>query len=135
MINKATLLGRIGKKDTKEIKNGSTMTNLYIATSRKYKDSQGDSQVVTTWHNVNFFNKLSDIVSKYAHVGEMVYIEGEINNKQITKGEREGQWVYSVTGNEIKFIPTNKKKSDSDDPKPQDKSLPEAEFHDDMIPF
>jgi single-strand DNA-binding protein len=133
MINKATLLARIGKKDSKELKNGIMMATLYVATSRKYKDSKGESQETTVWHNVNFFNKLAEIVNKYAHVGDLVYIEGEINNKQITTGEKQGQWAYSVTGNEIKFLPTGRKKSDES--KADKKVIDETSFNDDMIPF
>ena len=133
MINKATLLARIGKKDHKELKNGSMMATLYVATSRKYKDSKGDAQEITVWHNVNFFNKLAEIVIKYAHVGELVYIEGEISNKQITQGEKQGQWAYSITGSEIKFIPSGKKKAAESDHKK--KELQKDDFEDDMIPF
>lgn len=128
MINKATLMGRIGKKDTKELKNGGSMTNLYLATSRKYTDSKGDQQVITVWHNVNFFNKLADVVKKYAHVGDLVYIEGEINNKQMVNGDNPGQWHYSVTGSEIKFIPTGKKKT-------EESNNSQENFEDNDIPF
>lgn len=111
MINEATLIGRIGKKDIRELKNGTEMATLYLATNRKWLDSSGVQQEQTVWHNVNFFNKLADIVKKYAHVGNLVYIKGEINHKQITKGEREGQWAYSITGSQLKLLPSGTKKA------------------------
>lgn len=112
MINKATLLGRIGKKDIKDIKTGGFMVNLYMATTKKYKDSTGEPHEVTTWHNVNFFHRLADIVKAYAHVGNLVYIEGEINNKKLEYGVNAGQYHYSITGSEIKFISASKKNGD-----------------------
>ena len=105
-------MGRIGKKDFKDLKNGGHLCMLSVATSRKYIDSQGQSQEQTTWHNVNFFGKLSEIVQKYGHVGELVYIEGEISNKKIDDGNGGSKYVYSIVGNEIKFIPSGKKREE-----------------------
>ena len=109
MINKAILLGRVGKVDTKTTKNGTLMANIYLATNRKWTDHSGQQQTFTTWHNVNFFDKLAEIVRDYVQVGNLVYIEGEINNKKIESGDKAGQYVYSVTANLIKLLPTGKK--------------------------
>lgn len=113
MINKATLLGRIGKKDFKDLKNGGHMCTLSIATSRKYMDSSGQRQEQTTWHNVNYFNKLAEIANKYANVGDLIYIEGEICNKKIEDGSGGFKFIYSITGSEMQFIPTGKKKEEA----------------------
>lgn len=110
MINEAILVGNVGKKDTKTLKNGTDITVLSIATTTKYMDSSGEKQVRTTWHNINCFSKLSDIVAKYVHVGDLIYIRGEINNKKIEQGERAGQYMYSITAQDIRFLPGGKKK-------------------------
>jgi len=117
MINKVTLLGRIGKKDFKPTKNGSHICMLSIATSRKYIDSSGQSKEITNWHNVNFFNKLAEIANKYANVGDLIYVEGEISNKKI---EENGvnRVIHSVIGSELKLLPNNKRDSQAA-PEPQ----------------
>src|SRR5260221_7147520 len=104
MINKATILGRIGKKDVKTLSNGTSVCKLSIATTKKYRDSQDEKQEVTTWHYVNAFNKLADIAAKYAHVGELIYIEGEMVSKKV-----DDKTYHSITASEIKLIPTGKK--------------------------
>ncbi len=109
MINRATILGRIGKKDSKETKDGQQMTKLSIATNRKHKDATGESKEQTTWHMVVLFNKLADISAKYAHVGDLVYIEGDINHRKIEDGEYAGRMVYSITAHAMKVIPTGRK--------------------------
>lgn len=111
MINKATILGRIGKKDYKPTKNGGHICMLSIATNRKYLDAQGQKREVTTWHNVNLFNRLADVGNKYAHVGDLIYVEGEISNKKI---EENGQSrvIHSIVGSEIKLIPSGKKQDE-----------------------
>lgn len=128
MINQAILLGRVGNKDTKQLKNNTNVTILSIATSRKYKDSTGQAKELTTWHNVSCFAKLSEIASKYVNVGDMVFVQGEIHNKKIETGERAGQFVYSLHASDIKFIPKGKSES-----KPAAKVT--NEFEDDECPF
>jgi single-strand DNA-binding protein len=136
MINEATLIGRIGKKDFRSLKNGSEVATLYIATSKKWLDDKGAQTEQTTWHNVNFFNKLADIVKRYAHVGGLVYIKGEINNKQITQGERQGQWAYSITASQLKLLPAGKKDNSQDNPiSAQQKAHESDKEYDDSIPF
>ena len=136
MINEATLIGRVGKKDIRTLKNGSEMATLYLATSNQWTDKSGVKQEQTTWHNVNFFDKLSEIVNKYAHVGNLVYIKGQINHKQIPEGEKKGQWSYSITANQIKLLPSNKKTEEEPTkvvkPSPSYNAVPEFN---DQIPF
>lgn len=132
MINYAMLLGRVGKKDNRTLKNGSEMTSLSIATSRKYKDSTGSSQEQTTWHNVSCFSKLAEVANKYVHVGDLIFVQGEIQHKKIEQGERAGQYAYSVHANEIKFVPSGKKQ-DSESKPNKEKSY--NQFEDDTIPF
>lgn len=121
MINEAILVGNVGKKDIKKLKNGSDLTLISLATSTRYMDSSGEKQTRTTWHNINCFNKLAEIAEKYVHVGDRIYIRGEINNKKIESGERAGQYMYSVTAQDIRFL-SNSKKND-DEPKPSNRQL------------
>lgn len=134
MINTAMVLGRVGKKDNKPLKNGGDMTILSIATSKKYKDSTGQSQEQTTWHNVSCFSKLSEIASKYVHVGDLVYIQGEIQHKKIESGERAGQYRYSINASDIKFIPKGNK-AESEPKQKKVKETTETPFEDDDLPF
>ena len=138
MINEAILVGHVGKKDTKTLKNGTEFTMLSVATTTRYVDSKGEKQQRTTWHNINCFNKLAEIAAKYVHVGNLIYIRGEINNKKIEGGERDGQYIYSVTAQDIRFFPSEKKKEAEDKPKTNSsKSSQWSEYDDlnDPIPF
>lgn len=139
MINEAILVGHVGKKDTKTLKNGTEFTMLSVATTTRYVDSKGEKQQRTTWHNINCFNKLAEIAAKYVHVGNLIYVRGEINNKKIEDGERAGQYIYSVTAQDIKFLPSGEKRKDAEE-KPKtnsSKSSQWSEYDDlnDSIPF
>jgi single-strand DNA-binding protein len=135
MINEAILVGHVGNKDTKTLKNGGEITVISLATSTKYKDSSGEKQVRTTWHNINCFSKLAEIAAKYVHVGDQIYVRGEINNKKIETGERAGQYIYSVTAQDIKFIQNAKKKDNESKPSQEKKKASYNDFDDSEIPF
>lgn len=142
MLNKAAIIGRIGKKDYKQIKNGSYMTTLSIATHRKFVDSQANKREETTWHTVTFFNKIADIANKYAHTGDIIYIEGEINHRKVLGKDNIERWVYSIVGSELKLLPQSRKKDNSEarNTQPENPKYPENNndvppFPEDMIPF
>ncbi len=134
MINVAMLLGRVGKKDTKQLKNGGEVTIMSIATSRKYKDSSGQYQEQTTWHNVSCFNKLAEIATKYVQVGDLVFVQGEIQNKKVKQGERAGQYIYSLHASDIKFIPKGTKGA-TQSKSSQENGNRSSGFQDDELPF
>lgn len=139
MQNIAILTGRIGRKETKALKKGGEMTVISIATTKRYTDASGERHVRTTWHNINFFNKLSDIVLEYAHVGNLIIVRGEICNQKIEHGERAGQYIYSVTADEVIFLPSGKKKDDGSNEIKKDEPIGtnsnSDEFDDSDIPF
>lgn len=126
MINKAILVGRIGKMENKAIRNGGELTTLSLATTRKWKDSSGDKQEATTWHRVNCFGNLASVSSKYAKVGDLIYIEGEIQN---SKSESDDKWYYSVTASSLKLLSPKIKDSPDSTNESNDIEL------DDDIPF
>lgn len=113
MINEAILVGHVGKKDSKVSKDGTSITVISLATKRKYVNSQGEKQENTTWHHVNCFAKLAEIAAQYVHVGDLIYVRGTINNKKIESGEKAGQYIYSVTAADIKFLRSANKSNNS----------------------
>lgn len=139
MINKCQLLGRVGKKDSKTLKNDTQLTNLSIATSKRYKDQQGNKQEKTTWHNVNLFGKIAEIAEKYVAVGDLVYIEGEMEHRKYTDKDGAEKMAFSINGNELKLLPKSKSSGDSNaSPAQQKKSSAQwqdEEFDDSEIPF
>lgn len=127
MINKATLLGRIGKKETRKLKNDKDVTTLHVATTKKWLNQEGALTEETTWHTVNCYNKLAELAEKYTHVGNLIYLEGEICIKK-KDFEGETRHYQSVTCTELKFIPGQKKQEEGEEPI-------KTGFQDDGIPF
>lgn len=130
MVNQGTLLGRVGKIDTKTLSNGTKVTNISMVTSKKYtKDGQKQEKV--TWHNVTMFSKLSEIAEKYVAVGDLLFVQGEMDNQKYTDKEGIERNKSFIIAHELKLMP--KAKEHKAETKPN--ANYGADFMDDDLPF
>ncbi len=93
-VNKAILLGNVGKDpEIRSTNGGSIVASFSVATTERQKDSQGNWQDKTEWHNLIAFNRTAEIVRDYLRKGSQVLIEGKIQTR--TWDDREsGQKKY-----------------------------------------
>ncbi len=88
-INKVILIGNLGRDpETRYTADGGTaICNIVIATSRRYKDSQGNLQEETEWHRVVFFGRQAEVAQTYLRKGNPVYVEGRLRTRKYTDKE------------------------------------------------
>lgn len=83
-INKVILLGNVGQ-DPKVTyyDGGSCVAQLSLATSERGYTLQNGTQIPdrTEWHNVVFRGKLAEVVDKYVHKGDKLYVEGKMRTR------------------------------------------------------
>jgi single-strand DNA-binding protein len=91
MLNKVTLLGRIGKINTSI----ATATKYSLATTKSTKNAQtGNWDEKTEWHQLVSFGKCSEHIRNKLQPGDLVYIEGEL---QTTKWQdQQGNDKYTT---------------------------------------
>lgn len=78
-VNKVILVGNLGNDpDVKYTQGGQTVTTISLATTRAWKDRDGNLQEKTEWHRVKLWGKLGDIAGEYLRKGRQVYIEGRL---------------------------------------------------------
>lgn len=81
-LNKIMLIGNLGRDaETRFTTNNVSVTNFSLATTRGYKDKDGNWQNETTWHNVTGFN-LSDFYKENLKKGKKVFVEGRISKRE-----------------------------------------------------
>lgn len=104
-VNKAILMGYLGQ-DPKfvETSNGKTICNLSLATSRRYKDSQGNVQEETEWHRVSLFGRLAEVAEQYCAKGSLVYIEGRIHTRNYTDKEGVERWQTEILADYLQLL-------------------------------
>ncbi len=88
-VNKVILIGNLGRDpETRYTADGNTaICHIVIATSRRYKDSQGQPQEETEWHRVVFFGRQAEIAQQYLKKGNPAYIEGRLRTRKYTDKE------------------------------------------------
>ena len=102
-LNKIMLIGNLGKDaETRFTTNNLSITTFSLATSRSYKDKDGNWQNETTWHNLVGYN-LSDYYKENLKKGKKFYIEGRISKRDYT--DKEGVKRYATDTIVEKLIP------------------------------
>ena len=73
---------------------GQAVTSFSVASSRRYRTSDGEQREETEWFNVSAFGRLSEICNQYLTRGQQVYVEGRLRGRSYT--DRDGQPRYSL---------------------------------------
>lgn len=106
MINKVTLVGRLGKDpDSRSSPGGSIVVKFSVATVERFADRSGQKQERTEWHNIVAWGKLADICAQYLRKGKLVYVEGAIRT-EIWDDKATGQKKYrtEIVAREVKML-------------------------------
>jgi single-strand DNA-binding protein len=84
MLNKAILIGHVGKDPEIKNVNGKPMAQFSIATSESWKDKDsGERKQKSEWHRIVCFQEgLVNIIKQYVKKGSKVYIEGQIVHRK-----------------------------------------------------
>nr|DAJ79841.1 MAG TPA: Single strand binding protein [Bacteriophage sp.] len=104
-INKVILVCSLGKDpEVRQTQNGNAICNLSAATSRKYKDAQGNAQEETEWHRISLFGKMAELAGQYLKKGSMVYIEGRLRTRKYTDKDGIDRYVTEIIGEHLQFL-------------------------------
>lgn len=106
MVNRVTLVGRLGKDpETRYTSGGQAVCNFSVATDETYKDRAGERQKRTEWHRIVMWGKLAEIAQQYLKKGALVYLEGRIQSRQ-WEDKRDGQkkTSYEIVADTMKML-------------------------------
>ena len=95
-LNKVMLIGNIGKDPEIRVNpNGDRKrVSFSLATSRRYRDNNGEQKEQTDWHNIIGWGKIADIVEQLGiRKGMSLYVEGSLTNRSWTD-QASGQKRY-----------------------------------------
>lgn len=90
-LNKVMLIGNIGKDPEIRVNqaSGKKVVKFSLATSKRYRDANGEQKELTEWHTVVGFGKLADIFEQLGiRKGTSLYVEGELATRS---------WVDNAT--------------------------------------
>ena len=112
MYQKLTIVGNLGTDpEMRYTPSGQAVTNLSVATNRRWSDNEGNMQEETVWFRVSAWGKLAETCNQYLSKGRLVLVEGRLPPDKDSGGPR--IWTdqngnhrasYEMRAFEVKFL-------------------------------
>ena len=96
-MNKVMLIGNVGTDpEIRYVDQGVAVARFRFATTEKGYTLQNGTQVPdhTDWHNIIMWRRLAEIVERYVHKGDKLYIEGKL--RYTAYDDKKGQRQYAT---------------------------------------
>jgi single-strand DNA-binding protein len=79
MVNKVILVGNLGRDpEMRTTPSGQALAKFSVATTRKWRDRDGNRQEQTEWHNIVIWGRQAEIAGQYLTKGRQIYLEGRL---------------------------------------------------------
>ena len=106
MINKVNLLGYVGQDPEIKSIGGTKVAQMTLATSKTFKDKNGEKKKDTQWHNLVAWGNTVDIIEKFIKKGSLVQVFGEINYRSYEDKNGIKRNVTDIRVNELVLMPS-----------------------------
>lgn len=106
-MNKVMLIGNVGKDpDVRYVDQGVAVAQISLATSEKGYTLQNGTQVPehTDWHTVLLWRRLAEIVEKYVHKGDRIYVEGRIRYRSYDDKQGQRRYVTEIWADNMELL-------------------------------
>lgn len=106
MLNKATIIGRVGRDpEVRYMPGGDAVAVFSVATSERRKNKEtGEVTEDTTWHRVSCWGRLGEIAGEYLKKGALVYIEGKMVHRKYTGQDGIERTSVEIRASEMKML-------------------------------
>lgn len=95
-MNKAILIGHVGKDPEIRDANGKKVATFSLATT--------DGKDKTTWHNIVTWERTAELVEKYVKKGSHIAIQGRISNRSYDDKEGNKKYVTEIVADWIELL-------------------------------
>lgn len=105
-LNKVLLIGNIGQDPrTNASPNGRKRVSFSLATSRRYRDNNGEQKEETTWHNIVIWGKAAETFEQLGiGKGISLFIEGELVNRSWTDNQGSKRSITEVNASTFQIL-------------------------------
>lgn len=101
-LNKVTLIGNLGNEPTiQNLEGNIKVAKFSLATTEHFKDSNGQNQSNTDWHNIVLWRGLADLAEKYLHKGSLVYVEGKLKSRSYDDKDGQRKYVTEIVAEQL----------------------------------
>ena len=135
-LNKATILGRLGKDPELRTTGGGTeVANFSVATSETFTDKNNEKKETTEWHSVVVWGKLAGIAKKYLAKGREVLIEGKLQTRSWDDKDGTKKYKTEIVASNIVLIGGGGQRDAGSSAAPSEVPMPDSVGDNDDLPF
>lgn len=139
-LNKVMLIGNVGRDpEVRYIDAGVATATLSLATTTPGYTLPNGTQVPerTEWHRVLLWRRLAEIVERYVHKGDKLYIEGSLRTRTYTDKAGKTRSVTEIWAEQMEMLTPRRSTQESAPAAPaQPQQSPAAQGQDtDKCPF
>ena len=135
-VNKVILIGRLGNDpESKVINTGKTVTTLNLATSRNWKDQEGNRQEKTEWHRIVVWGRTAETCAQYLSKGRQIYVEGELQTRSWETENGQKRYTTEVVAQRVQFLSSSESNSERGAQKPDAGADSKPNFDVEDLPF
>jgi single-strand DNA-binding protein len=104
-INKVILVGNLGgDPEVRYANSGVAVCNFTMATTRTYKDKQGERKDETEWHRIVAFGRTAEVCGEYLKKGRQVYIEGRMQTRKWQDKDGNDRWTTEIVTENMQML-------------------------------
>ena len=106
-VNKVILIGNVGvEPEVRYYDSGQAVATMRLATTERGYTMQNGTQVPdrTEWHNVVVWNRLAQVVEKYVHKGDKLYIEGKLRSRSYDDQNGVKRYVVEIYADNMEML-------------------------------
>jgi single-strand DNA-binding protein len=104
-LNKVFMIGRLTKDpEVRYLPNGTPKAELRLATSRQYKDKNGEKQEDTCYVDVVVWSRQAELAGQYLQKGRQVFIEGRLDYQEWESQEGQKRSKHQVVAERVQFL-------------------------------
>lgn len=116
MKNAVTLVGFVGNNpEVRTTRGDNSITSLSMATSRSYRDGEGNRQSDTEWHRITCFNGVGKAVAEHVKKGALIMVSGRIHYTRWTDQAGTDRFGCEIIAEQVDFLAKAKEISESGD--------------------
>lgn len=101
------LIGNVGKEpEVRYVGDGICTAQVSLATTTRGYTLPNGTQVPdkTEWHHLLFWRKLAEVVEKYVHKGDKLYVEGEIRTRSYSDYKGDTRYITEIWVNNMEML-------------------------------
>lgn len=106
-LNKVMLIGNVGADpEVRYVAHGVCTAQLRLATSTPGYTLQNGTTVPerTEWHTILLWRRLAEVVEKYVHKGDKLFVEGELRYRNYTDKRGSTRYVTEIWANNMEML-------------------------------